>query len=284
MSGAGLIEIKRRIKSVQNTRKITKAMGLVATSKLRKTRRGLEVNNKYFKSLSSVTNELISALEDFDESIYIKGNNSEKKLFIILTSDSGLCGGFNGNLVSYLNNNFSQDKENNLVMVVGQKGIPYVRKYGFQTVAEYVDIAEIPTIKDAKMITEHAIRMFKDGDVGEVNIIYTEFITSVKQDVRVDKLLPFELNSEKQNLNYTIEPNVEKIFEQSLSVYLKGKILNSMINAKVSEQSSRMQAMDSATKNANDLMDALNIKYNRIRQSAITQELSEIVGGAEAQK
>lgn len=284
MSGAGLIEIKRRIKSVQNTRKITKAMGLVATSKLRKVRKELEVNNKYFKSLSSVTNELISALDDFDESIYIKGNNSENKLFIVLTSDSGLCGGFNGNLVSYLNNNFSQDKGNNLVMVVGKKGIPYVRKYGFETVAEYVDITDIPTIKDAKIIAEHAIRKFRDREVSEVNIIYTEFLTPIRQEVRVDKLLPFELNGEKPNFTYTIEPSANEILEKSLTVYLKGKILNSMINAKVSEQSARMQAMDSATKNANDLMDALNTKYNRIRQSAITQEISEIVGGAEAQK
>lgn len=284
MSAAGLIEIKRRIKSVKNTRKITKAMGLVATSKLRKTRRELEVNNKYFKSLSSVTKELISALDDFDESIYINGNSSGNKLFIVLTSDSGLCGGFNGNLVSYLNNNFSQDKGNNLVMVVGKKGIPYVKKHGFETVAEYVDIADIPTIKDASMIAEHAIRKFRDGEVSEVNIIYTEFLTTVKQGVRVDKLLPFELTGEKQNLTYTIEPSVREIFEKSLAVYLKGKILNAMINAKASEQSARMQAMDSATNNANDLMDALNTKYNRIRQSAITQELSEIVGGAEAQK
>ncbi|SHK63760.1 F-type H+-transporting ATPase subunit gamma [Clostridium cavendishii DSM 21758] len=282
--GSGLIEIKRRMKSIQNTKKITKAMGLVATSKLRKVRRELDVNNRYYNSLSYVTDELMTALGDFKESVYIKGNNSEQKLFIVLTSDSGLCGGFNSNVVAYLNNNFSDDKLNNLVMVVGQKGIPYVKKRGFDTVAEYVDIADVPTIRDARTITEHAIRKFKAGEVSEVNVVYTEFITTVKQEVRVDKLLPFEIKEGKQNLNYTIEPDIETVFDQGMEVYLKGKVLNAMINSKSSEQSARMQAMDGATKNADDILDRLTTKYNRIRQSAITQEISEIVGGAEAQK
>lgn len=284
MSGAGLIEIKRRIKSVTNTRKITKAMGLVATSKLRKARIELEVNNKYYNSLNTITNEVLSTLEGFDDSIFIKGNNSNKKLFIIFTSDSGLCGGFNGNIVSYLNTNFGDDKLNNVVMVVGQKGISYVKKYGFETVAEYVDIGDIPTSKDAKIISEHAIRLFKNGEVGEVNAIYTKFVSPVKQEAILEKLLPFYVDNIENKYDYIVEPSMTEVFNQHLSVYLKGKVLNTMINSKASEQSSRMQAMDGATKNANDLLDKLNTKYNRIRQSAITQEISEIVGGAEAQK
>lgn len=284
MSGAGLIEIKRRIKSVTNTRKITKAMGLVATSKLRKARIELEVNNKYYNSLNTITAEVLSALEGFNDSIFIKGNNSNKKLFIIFTSDSGLCGGFNGNIVAYLNNNFGEDKLNNIVMVVGQKGISYVKKYGFETVAEYVDIGDVPTSKDAKIISEHAIRLFKNGEVGEVNVIYTKFFSPVKQEVVLEKLLPFHIDNIKNQYDYIVEPSINEVFNQHLSVYLKGKVLNTMINSKASEQSSRMQAMDGATKNANDLLDKLNTKYNRIRQSAITQEISEIVGGAEAQK
>lgn len=284
MSGAGLIEIKRRIKSVTNTRKITKAMGLVATSKLRKARIELEVNNKYYNSLNTITNEVLSTLEGFDDSIFIKGNNSNKKLFIIFTSDSGLCGGFNGNIVSYLNTNFGDDKLNNVVMVVGQKGISYVKKYGFETVAEYVDIGDIPTSKEAKIISEHAIRLFKNGEVGEVNAIYTKFVSPVKQEAILEKLLPFYVDNIENKYDYIVEPSMTEVFNQHLSVYLKGKVLNTMINSKASEQSSRMQAMDGATKNANDLLDKLNTKYNRIRQSAITQEISEIVGGAEAQK
>jgi F-type H+-transporting ATPase subunit gamma len=284
MSGAGLIEIKRRIKSVTNTRKITKAMGLVATSKLRKARIELEVNNKYYNSLNTITSEVLSTLEGFDDSVFIKGNSSNKKLFIIFTSDSGLCGGFNGNIASYLNNNFGDDKLNNVIMVVGQKGISYVKKYGFETVAEYVDIGDIPTSKDAKIISEHAIRLFKTGEVGEVNVIYTKFVSPVKQEVLLEKLLPVHVDNIKNQYDYIVEPGINEVFNNHLSVYLKGKVLNTMINSKASEQSSRMQAMDGATKNANDLLDKLNTKYNRIRQSAITQEISEIVGGAEAQK
>lgn len=286
MAGAGLLDIKRRIKSVTNTKKITKAMGLVATSKLRKARMELETNNRYFNSIQKVADELIKSIDDDNNSIYIKGNKSAKKLYIVLTSDSGLCGGFNHGVASQLNEVAGFDTLNNVVMVVGQKGISYVKKYGFETIAEYVQISDIPTVKEAKTVVEHALRLYKDSEVGEVNVVYTHFYSPVRQLVTVDKLLPIDRNEDKdaKRNDFLIEPNSSSIVENTFDIYFRGKLLNSLLHSKASEQNSRMQAMDGATKNANDLLDAYNIKYNRIRQGAITQEITEIVSGASAQK
>jgi F-type H+-transporting ATPase subunit gamma len=286
MAGAGLLDIKRRIKSVTNTKKITKAMGLVATSKLRKARMELETNNRYFNSIKKVADELIKSIDDDNNSSYIKGNKSAKKLYIVLTSDSGLCGGFNHGVASKLHEVAGFDTLNNVVMVVGQKGISYVKKYGFETIAEYVQIPDVPTVKEAKTVVEHALRLYKDNEVGEVNVVYTHFYSPVKQLVTVDKLLPIDRDEDKdaKKNDFLIEPNNSSVVENTFDIYFRGRLLNSLLHSKTSEQNSRMQAMDGATKNANDLLDAYNVKYNRIRQGAITQEISEIVSGANAQK
>ncbi|WP_286909116.1 ATP synthase F1 subunit gamma [Clostridium sp. UBA1652] len=282
MAGAGLIQIKRRIKSITNTKKITKAMGLVATSKLRKTRKQLSFNDKYFNSLKDLTESLISSIEEDDNSIYFKANNQGPALYILIASDTGLCGGFNGNIVNYFMTQ-SVNAENAEVMVVGQKGLSYLKRYNQSTLAEYVDIPDVPTIKEAKIIYEHAIRLYKEGSISEINVIYAEFISPVKQNLKKVKLLPMD-KIEGKKANIIAEPNIEEVVEGTLDIYLKSYILNCMLNSKASEQSARMTAMDGATNNASDLLDALNTKYNRIRQTAITQEISEIVGGAEAQK
>lgn len=280
---AGLIEIKRRIKSVTNTRKITKAMGLISTSKLRKCRINLEANTDYFNSFENVMPKIVAGVEG--KSIYINGNGSKKKLFIAITSESGLCGGFNGAVVSETVEKVMADKENSLIMSVGQKGRINFKRLKLETVAEYVDIPDEPTLKEPKTIAEHALSLYRSGEIGEVYIIFTKFVSTVKQVVVTEKVLPFALDKEaKRDIFPEFEPEANDLLEGIVSVHLKSQLFNCLLNSKVSEQSARMSAMDSATKNANDLLDNLNLKYNRIRQSAITQEISEIVGGAEAQK
>lgn len=282
MGAAGLIDIKRRIKSVQSTRKITNAMGLVATSKLRKSRKELKVNQKFVDSLDSVVKSLAASVSD-EGNIYFTGNNSVDKLYIVITSDSGLCGGFNNNVVSYLDYITRNEKNNSKVIIVGKRGISYMKKTGLETVAEYVDISDIPTVKEAKTIFEKALKMYKDKEVSEVNIVYCEFVSPVKQEPKCIKLLPIEKGEGKAQ-ECVIEPDVTTVLNDSINIYLNSKIRNIMLSSKCSEQSARMTAMDGATSNANDLLDDLNLTYNRIRQGMITQEISEIVGGAEAQK
>lgn len=283
MGSAGLIEIKRRIKSVESTRKITKAMNVVATSKLRKVRKELNSSEDYYNLSEEIVNKLISSLpEDYESSFFNTSSNDLDKLYIVMTSDTGLCGGFNGNVVNTLNE-IIDNKGSARIVVVGSKGISYVRKYGLDTVKEYIEIPDIPTIKEVRAIYDDAVFMFQHGEVGEVNLVFTEFKSPIKQEVKIEKLFPLEIRSESSE-QFLIEPSLEEVLNSSLNIYFKCKIRRAMLHSKVSEQSARMTAMDGATQNANDILHSLNLKYNRIRQGMITQEISEIVGGAEAQK
>lgn len=283
MGAAGLLKIKKRIKSVENTRKITKAMGLVATSKLRKSKRELSVNNKFIESTEPIVRNLAIAASEEGGNIYFDGNESESKLYIVITSDSGLCGGFNGSVVSYLETLIVDKRNNAKIIVVGNRGVGYVRRAKIDIVAEYVEISDLPTVRETKVIFDKALEMYINEEVSEVNIVYSNFISPIRQEPRVDKILPIEKPKGKINKSI-IEPNLEIVLGDALNVYLKGKIRGVLLSSKCSEQSARMTAMDGATKNANDLLSNLKLKFNRIRQSAITQEINEIVGGATAQK
>jgi len=284
MAGTGLIAIKRRIKSITNTRKITSAMGLVATSKYKKIREKAETNNIYIYKLEDTIKQVKGNYEE--DSIYIKGNGSSKKLYIVLTSDTGLCGGFNWSVVNELLYRLKSNKEEYDVIVVGQKGRAIFKKINIETVAEYVEVSDIPAEKDADDVINHALRMYNSEEIGEVHIVYKKLISALKNEVKIEKLLPLNfLDEENYSKEYVdIEAIDEKAMYDITSLFLNGKMLNSMLHSKASEHRARMESMGAATNNANDMLDKLNLKYNRIRQSAITQEISEIVGGAEAQR
>ncbi|MBC8062636.1 MAG: F0F1 ATP synthase subunit gamma [Clostridiaceae bacterium] len=285
MAGAGLIEIKGRIRSITNTKKITKAMGLVATAKLRKTRVKLEVNSKYNTYFDEAIKEVLEGFPPETYNIYTHGNESKKKLYIVLTSDSGLCGGFNSNIVNNTVTELSKDRENSLILLVGQKGRAYFKRYKYESVAEFVDIPDLPSITEAYMITNHVLDMYEKGEIGEVYISFTKFISTVNQNVEFKRLLPLGYNEKDEMKEYVIlEPGIVEFVIETVKVNINRQVLNCMLNAKASEQGSRMAAMDGATRNADEILENLKLKYNRIRQGAITQEISEIVGGAEAQK
>ncbi|SMC28131.1 F-type H+-transporting ATPase subunit gamma [Clostridium acidisoli DSM 12555] len=277
----GLLVIKRRIKSVTSTKKITNAMGLIATSKLRKCRINLESNQGYYNSFESIMKSVAEGI--VGKSIYVQGNGSNKKLYITLSSDSGLCGGFNAAVVTATVEKASTDRPNSIIMSVGQKGRGYFRRLKYDTVAEYVDIPDEPTLKEAKTISEHALDLYKNGEVGEVHVVYTKFKSTVKQTVVDQLVLPLKVDKKSGSAG-EFEPEANELLEGVESVYLKSQIFNFLLNSKASEQAARMSSMDSSTKNANDLLDALNLRYNRIRQSAITSEITEIVSGAQAQE
>ena len=278
---AGLLVIKRRIKSVTSTKKITKAMGLIATSKIRKCRKNIESNQGYYDAFQSIINSVAQGVDR--KNVYVNGNASKKKLYITLTSDSGLCGGFNGAIVAATTERIKADRENSLLMSVGQKGRTFFRRLQYDTVAEYVDIPDEPTLKEAKIIAEHALDLYKNGEVGEVHVLYTKFISTARQSIADEVVLPLKLEKENAGTG-EFEPDADELLEGTAFIHLKAQIFTFLLNSKASEQATRMASMDSSTKNANDLLDALKLKYNRIRQSAITNEITEIVSGAEAQK
>ena len=258
-------------------------MGLVATSKLRKCRKELNAN-KEFADAAKANIESLSAMVDNDSQVpYFNKNKSDNVLYIVLCSDSGLCAGYNNNVVMYLNESLKDKHINPKVIIVGSKGVSYIKRIGLETVSQYVDIPDIPSIKEVKQIYENALSLFKNKEVAEVNVVYTDFVSPVKQVVKIETILPVQ-RGEGASGNQYVEPDIDRVIKESLDIYLKGKLRNLMLSAKCSEQSLRMTAMDNATSNANDLLSDLNLKYNRIRQSMITQEISEIVGGAEAQK
>ena len=283
MGAAGLIEIKRRLKSVESTKKITNAMGLVATSKLRKCRKELSINEQYLEIAEKTMRSLAKVSEEKFNNPYFDGNDGKYKLYIIITSDTGLCAGYNNNVVAFLDDLIKDEKEDYKIISVGGKGISYLRRNGLETIDEYVDIPDVPTIKEVKLVYKKALDLFNSGEVSEVNVVYTKFISPIKQEVKSERLLPVEAGVGEVG-EVIVEPDLQTVLVDSLDIYLKGKLRTLMLSAKCSEQSARMQAMDGATSNANDIIQNLNIKYNRIRQSMITQEISEIVGGAEAQK
>jgi F-type H+-transporting ATPase subunit gamma len=279
---AGLLDIKKRIKSVENTRKITNAMGLVATSKLRKSKKELSVNNGFIDSIEPIVRNLANAASEEGGNVYFSGNDSENKLFVVITSDSGLCGGFNSNVVSFLGATIGEKRKNAKIILIGSKGVGYIKRAKLETVAEYVGSSDLPTVNDAKVIFDKALEMFINGEVSEVNIVYSNFVSTVRQEPKFVKILPIEKLEGKTNQSI-VEPDLGTVLEDALNIYLKGKIRGILLSSKCSEQSSRMQAMDGATKNADDLLSNLKLKFNRIRQGVITQEISEIVGGAAAQ-
>lgn len=287
MAGSGLVGIKRRIKSVTSTRKITNAMGLVATAKLRKTKQSLEFNDMFREHFSKILNEVLDNNEV--ENVYINGNNINKKLYIVLTSDSGLCGSYNVNILNKAAEEISKDRENSLIMAVGEKGVAYFNRLNYEVRAKYINLPDVPTTKEAKTIGNAAVEMYAKGEIGEINVIYMEFHTQNSQEIVVEKLLPlkekaYDFNDTKFGKYMKFEPDIDLLINNIFPMYIREKMLSYLIHSKTSEQAIRMMAMDGATKNANELLDKLKLQYNRMRQGAITQEISEIVGGAEAQK
>ena len=176
------------------------------------------------------------------------------------------------------------NKEENVFILVGQNGRTYLSKYKFNTLAEYVEIPDVPTNKESSEIVRKVLELYKNKEVGEVHLVYTKFYSTVKLEPAVKRILPLSADAKKGKRYMDDEDDDNYKIESIIYSYVNNEILNGMLNSKTSEQASRMTAMDGATKNADDIINKLTIKFNRIRQTAITQEISEIVGGAEAQK
>lgn len=286
MSETSLVALKRRIKSIRNTQKITRAMGLVATSKLRKVSEKLLVNNQFYRSFSHTIDQIITYGGELD-SKYFECSSRKKTLYITFNSDLGLCGSFNLNIFDKLIENSGAQKENSLIMTIGQKGRSLLKKANLESVAEFVDISDVPNEEDTNMITSKVFEMFDKVEIGEVYCIYTKYFTPAKQEVILKKLLPIEKEKEpkdKIKTTFEFEPSKQELLMDISQFYIKQCIYNFFLNSRASEQGARMIAMEAANKNGNDMIDKLQLKYNRIRQSVITEEISEIIGGAEAQK
>jgi F-type H+-transporting ATPase subunit gamma len=276
-----MLDLKRRIKSVTNTQKITKAMGLVATSKFKKVRERAEKTTSYFDKFDEVIRKMALS-PDVEDSRYLQGNNSDVDVYIVITSDSGLCGSYNTNSILEAAGHLNGKKVK--LITVGDKARVFFTRRKFETIGEFVDLGDAPTYKDAVEIIRPAIEAFEEGKVGNVYITYTRFYSPVKQSVKTIRMLPIEKPKVEKGKEILFDPSPCEVFDYVMEKYINTTMFYSLVNSVASEYSSRMTAMDNATKNASELLTNLRIMYNRARQTTITQEISEIVSGAEALK
>lgn len=280
MAGGGLLDLKRRIKSVANTEKITKAMGLVATAKFKKVRDRAEKTTPYFDKFRESINQMALS-PDVLTSKYFEVNDSDTDIYIIISSNTGLCGSYNANIFNEALSSIAEKKVK--LITVGEKAKAFFTRRGYDVIFDFVGFSDSPAYRDTVDILRPAIEAFQKGSVKNVYLIYTKFYNPVKIEVETIKILPFEKPEGKQE-ERLFEPSPKEVFDYVLPKYLNTTMYYAFVNSIASEISSRMNAMNNATKNANEILDALKLAFNRARQGSITQEITEIVGGAEALK
>lgn len=287
---ASLQDIKGRIRSIDSTKKITSAMNLVATSKLNKSKEAALRTRPFFNKILS-TMQSIAKNAQGKGSPFLKPNGSDVKAFITLSGDKGLCGGYNANICK-LTLSHIEDKEKSHLVVVGRKGIEQFKSRGYSVAKTVSDISEAPTYQDAKELANYVTDKFLKGEIGEVNLAYTSFKSTIQHEPTMVRLLPLDIESIETTKSESNEPSDLLIYEPSpeavlgyiIPRYVADVIYGALCEASASENGARMTAMDSATENAQEIQDKLSIEYNRARQAAITQELTEIVAGVGALK
>ena len=288
---ASMKDIKRRRISVQSTQQITKAMKLVSTAKLQKARSRAEDSKAYFNCMYQTMTSLLAKAGNVNHPC-IQSNGCDKKAVVVVTSNRGLAGGYNSNIVKLITGG-DFDKETTRIYAVGGKGFELLKHRGYDIVADYSEAIAAPTYEDVRVITNRLLDDYINGEIGEIYLAYTFFKNTVSHIPTLIKVLPVEANdaaageetgvSDIDKLTpMNFEPNEEEAIKLLVPKYVSSILYGAFVEAVASENGARMQAMDSATSNAEDIINDLELKYNRARQGAITQELTEIIAGSEA--
>lgn len=279
---ATMREIKRRRGSIQSTQQITKAMKLVSTVKLQRARMRAENAKAYFQYMYQTITSILSQAGTVNHP-YVQGNTSDRVGIVTVTSNRGLAGGYNANIVRLITES-GFEKEKVRLYTVGKKGADGLTRKGYEIVSDSSHAIEEPTFHDAKELGERLLQDFANGEIGEIYVAYTEFKNTVSHIPKMVKLLPVETTQMNEGpitlMNF--EPSEEEAISLLVPKYVTSILYGAFVEAVASENGARMQAMDSATNNAEEIMNDLELKYNRARQGAITQELTEIIAGAEA--
>ena len=285
--------VKLRIKSVQSTMQITKAMELVASSKLRKAKERAEVCRPYFTELHETLKEIARENTDFS-SVYAKESSNNKTCYVVIAGDRGLAGGYNSNVVKLITKDERFSTENTVIYAVGSKGRDSMARVGYEVAKDYSEAMNEPIYSDATLIGKEVLSRFVKGEIGEIYLAYTIFKNTVVQIPTLTKLLPInaeDIVSEEEDISESpidkltlmnYEPEPEEALNAIIPKYINSLIFGGLVESHASENGARMQAMDSATSNAEEMISDLSLKYNRARQASITQELTEIIAGASA--
>jgi F-type H+-transporting ATPase subunit gamma len=289
---AGSREIRTKIKSVQNTRKITKAMEMVAASKMRKAQERMRHARPYGEKIRSIAAHLAHANTEYRHPFLVKREGVKDVGVIVVTSDKGLCGGLNTNVLRLTLakvKEFQGESRGVALTAIGNKGFGFLQRFGGNIVSHLTGIGDTPHLDRLVGPIKVQIDAFAAGKIGALYIVYTRFINTMKQEPVVEQLLPLPADrlehderAARKNWDYLYEPDARAVLDQLLTRYVEQIIYQSVAENIASEQSARMVAMKSASDNASSVIDELTLIYNKTRQAAITKELSEIVGGAAA--
>lgn len=282
---AGSKEIKSRIKSVQSTHQITKAMEVVSTTKFKKFSEKVLKSRDYSESIHGIMSNIAAGIKAEKHPLF-DGRETVKKIgIIVMTSDRGLCGSFNSMTLKKLKEVEENNKDKKIsVIVIGKKGKEYCSKRGYDIKAEYTQIVPEAIYDKAKEISENIVEYYYSEIFDEVYLVYNKFISALRSDILAKKIIPIERVETNKNMSYIFEPDAEAVLSDLLPKYINIELYQAMLENTASEHSARKNAMKSANDNAEEMMKELNLQYNRERQAAITQEITEIVGGAPALK
>ncbi|HHX50588.1 MAG TPA: F0F1 ATP synthase subunit gamma [Clostridia bacterium] len=282
----GMRDIKRRIRSIQSTQQITKAMKTVAAAKLRKTQGKVVAARPYAEKLGQVLGRLAADLEEYEHP-FLEEREGGTAAYVVVTGDRGLAGGYNINVMRLAEETIREKKEEQVAIIaVGRKARDYFRRRNYSLLREYLEIGDEPHYIQARELARELVGIYLKGEVDKLYLVYTSFYSTIRHVPRVEQLLPVEIlpsGPEEQDLQeYLYEPAKEIVLETLLPRYLETLTYRALLEAKTSEHGARMTAMDAATDNAAEMIDKLTLSFNRARQAAITREISEIVGGAAA--
>lgn len=275
-------DMRNRLKSINSTKQITASMRLISTRKVQKVRRRMEENKPYLEQNQKIIDGIIN---DFNlpGHPYFAGNDTGKPLIILITGDRGLCGGYNVN-ASKEAHTLLKDLQDAHLITIGSKGRDYFKRRQKEIIESYKGLSENPFFMDAQEIAAHAMGMFEEGTVNMVYLVSTEYFTMLMQTPKVVKLMPLE----KRDANSMPDPSMvydsgrDIYMKSAVTTYVSSQIYGAMLESAVCEQCARILGMDSAVKNSEKIIDQLTLQYNQMRQGAITQEIAEIVGGANA--
>ena len=296
-------DIKRRISSVENTKKITRAMKMVAAAKLRNAQDKAESARPFFSRTREILEDIVKNTEETEDHPLLKAPDSAKDstLYIVVTGDRGLCGAYNSRVLKQADRSLS--KNPGPIIPIGKKGYKHFLRSDQDVLTKYINIDDYPDFWFARSITDDILNPYMEEEINEVRLIYTHFDSPLNQTVYELPLLPVippgkrgemktaaeessdgDKSEKDHQVDYLYEPSTQEVLDELLPQYLNNIIFAALLESKASEFGARMTAMDSATENATEMIDDLTLSYNRARQSAITKEINEIVSGAEALK
>ena len=286
---ASMRDIKRRKGSIQSTQQITKAMKLVSTVKLQRAKQNAERSKAYFDCMYATVKNMLAKAGNLDHR-YLRPGESDKKAVVVITSNRGLAGGYNSNITKLITKG-ELKKEDLLIYAIGKKGKDTLARNGYNIAEENSEIVEEPAYADAMQLAGRLLGSYARGEIGEIYLAYTRFKNTVSHEPTLIKLLPVEIGDDAQEAQEEkseskaqmgFEPEDDEALDLIIPKYVTSLIYGGLIESVASENGARMQAMDSATSNAEEMIADLTLKFNRARQGSITQELTEIIAGAEA--